>query len=57
VLELWEFKISYEYDEIENAVGTKDLKSIKREIGDVLRQICATISFLPSLGCLCKYTV
>ena len=36
-------------------VGNKDLKIIQKEIKDVLRQICSTVSFLPLLDCLCKY--
>lgn len=63
VLEQWDFNIDYEYDEngsvVENgkSVGNKDLRLIQKEIRDVLRQISASISFLPLLDCLCKYTV
>jgi mitotic spindle assembly checkpoint protein MAD2 len=62
VLERWDFKINYECDENGNAVGNgktvgrKDLKLIQKEIRDVLRQISGTVSFLPLLDCLCKYT-
>jgi len=62
VLEQWDFNIDYEYDEngsaVENgkSVGKKDLRLIQKEIRDVLRQISASISFLPLLDCLCKYT-
>lgn len=62
VLEHWDFNIDYEYDEngsaVENGkcVGKKDLRLIQKEIRDVLRQISASISFLPLLDCLCKYT-
>jgi len=62
VLERWDFKINYECDENGNAegngktVGKKDLKLIQKEIRDVLRQISGTVSFLPLLDCLCKYT-
>jgi len=61
-LEQWDFNIDYEYDEngsaVENgkSVGKKDLRLIQKEIRDVLRQISASISFLPLLDCLCKYT-
>ena len=37
--------------------GSKELKVIQNEIRDVLRQICSTVSFLPLLDCLCKYTL
>jgi mitotic spindle assembly checkpoint protein MAD2 len=63
VLERWDFNIDYECDENGSAVGNgktvgkKDLKLIQKEIRDVLRQISASISFLPLLDCLCKYTV
>jgi hypothetical protein len=56
VLELWDFKIIYENAENGNAIGTKDLKRIQREIQYVLRKIFATVSLLPLLECLCKYT-
>lgn len=62
VLEQWDFKINYDSDENGNAVGNgkvvgkKDLKLIQKEIRDVLRQISGTVSFLPLLDCLCKYT-
>jgi mitotic spindle assembly checkpoint protein MAD2 len=62
VLELWDFKVVYEYDENESSVengkpvGKKDLRLIQKEIRNVLRQISASISFLPLLDCLCKYT-
>ena len=58
VLERWDFKISYEYDENGNAegngktVGKKDLKLIQKEIRDVLRQISGTVSLL---DCLCSF--
>ena len=61
-LERWDFKIHYECDKNGSAVGNgktvgkKDLKLIQKEIRDVLRQISGTISFLPLLDCLCKYT-
>jgi mitotic spindle assembly checkpoint protein MAD2 len=62
VLERWDFRINYQSDENGNAcgngktVGKKDLKLIQKEIRDVLRQISGTVSFLPLLDCLCKYT-
>jgi mitotic spindle assembly checkpoint protein MAD2 len=62
VLERWDFKIDYECDENGSSIGNgktvgrKDLKLIQKEIRDVLRQISASISFLPLLDCLCKYT-
>jgi mitotic spindle assembly checkpoint protein MAD2 len=59
VLERWDFKLEYEKPEgstTENGdlVGKKDLKVIQKEIRDVLRQICSTVSFLPLLDCPCK---
>ena len=35
--------------------GTKDIKIIQKEIRDVLRQICSTVSFLPLLDCPCSF--
>lgn len=61
VLERWDFNIDYECDENGSAVGNgktvgkKDLKLIQKEIRDVLRQISASISFLPLLDCLCSF--
>jgi mitotic spindle assembly checkpoint protein MAD2 len=40
---------------MEKPVGKKDLRLIKKEIRDVLRQISASISFLPLLDCLCDF--
>lgn len=57
-LERWDFKIEYEtssdgvYEEI---TGNKDIKIIQKEIRDVLRQICSTVSFLPLLDCPCSF--
>ena len=58
VLERWDFKLSYEApkggnNKKDDVVGTKDLKVVQKEIRDVLRQICATVSFLPLLDSPC----
>jgi mitotic spindle assembly checkpoint protein MAD2 len=57
VLERWDSKVQYEGDAVENgeSVGKKDLVLIQKEIRGVLRQISATVSFLPLLDYLCKY--
>ena len=58
-LERWEFKIESEVGEdgkiVENAV--KDEKKIKGEIRDVIRQITASVTFLPLLDCLCSFDI
>ena len=58
-LERWEFRIENEVGEdgkvIENAV--KDEKKIKGEIRDVIRQITASVTFLPLLDCLCSFDI
>ncbi|KAF1758936.1 hypothetical protein GCK72_015396 [Caenorhabditis remanei] len=51
VVERWQFDIHTEDvdEDGENAHRTKDQKTIQKEIGDVLRQITASVSFLPLL--------
>ncbi|TGZ52217.1 mitotic spindle assembly checkpoint protein MAD2A [Temnothorax longispinosus] len=67
VLEKWDFKVDYE-DQKENGtdgsgkadlpeVGTKDVKTIQKEIREVIRQITGTVSFLPLLDCLCSFDI
>lgn len=59
VLERWDFKIEYEVKKSdvngEEVTGNKDIKVIQKEIKDVLRQICASVSFLPLLDCPCSF--
>lgn len=58
VLERWDFKLQYEGSATENnpdSVGNKELSTIQKEIRDVLRQICSTVSFLPLLDCPCAF--
>jgi len=53
VLEKWDFKIDYEDQKVNGAdgsikgdlpeVGTKDIKSIQKEIREVIRQITGSI--------------
>ncbi|CAB0037759.1 unnamed protein product [Trichogramma brassicae] len=67
VLEKWDFKVDYENGEIDAKtiikneimpeVGKKDLKTIQKEIREVIRQITATVSFLPLLDCLCSFDI
>merc|ERR1712050_621885 len=58
-LERWEFQIESEKEkdgkEVEKA--EKDEKKIKAEIRDVIRQITASVTFLPLLDCLCSFDV
>ena len=58
-LERWEFKIESEKDAegklLEKA--EKDEKKIKAEIRDVIRQITASVTFLPLLDCLCSFNI
>lgn len=57
VMERWDFKLQYEAsgDTNPDSVGNKDLSTIQKEIRDVLRQICSTVSFLPLLDCPCAF--
>lgn len=61
ILERWEFKIEYETEDgKENQfveTSNKDEKKIKAEIRDVIRQITASVTFLPLLDCLCSFDV
>lgn len=59
-LERWDFKIEYSNEAIssekeQQPTSAKDVKIIQKEIRDVLRQISATISFLPLLDYQCNY--
>jgi len=58
VLERWEFRIESEKVEgkvVEEAV--KEEKKIRAEIRDVIRQITASVTFLPLLDCLCSFDI
>lgn len=62
VLECWEFKVQCEPGDTENVdpnnpTSGKDLKRIQQEIGSVMRQISATVSYLPLLDCICSFDV
>lgn len=58
-LERWEFRIENEVDGegkvVEKAV--KEEQKIKNEIRDVIRQITASVTFLPLLDCLCSFDI
>ena len=66
-LERWEFNVEYEADgdDKENLSSNKnyrdktdkDEKKIKQEIRDVIRQITASVTFLPLLDCKCSFDV
>ena len=63
-LERWEFKVEYETDDNkENTTGNfrnktdKDEKKIRQEIREVIRQITASVTFLPLLDCICSFDV
>merc|ERR1712110_1025251 len=65
----WEFNVEYETDDNkentskENTTGNfknktdKDEKKIKQEIREVIRQITASVTFLPLLDCICSFDV
>lgn len=64
VLECWDFKVDAEpldQNESPNPIdpntktSSKELKKIQGEIGAVMRQIAATISYLPLLECVCSF--
>ncbi|CAL1286587.1 unnamed protein product [Larinioides sclopetarius] len=55
-LERWEFKIQCE-GELDSGgkPKSKDIKEIQKEIRNIIRQITASVSFLPLLDNACKY--
>lgn len=62
VLECWDFNVQCEPVNGENvdpnnSTSNKDLKRIQQEIGSVMRQISATVSYLPLLDCICSFDV
>ncbi|XP_015191001.1 PREDICTED: mitotic spindle assembly checkpoint protein MAD2A [Polistes dominula] len=68
VLEKWDFRVDYEGQVSKSTsnssstaelpeVGTKDVKTIQKEIREVIRQITGTVSFLPLLDCLCSFDI
>ncbi|XP_055688639.1 mitotic spindle assembly checkpoint protein MAD2A [Lutzomyia longipalpis] len=61
-LECWDFKIDNENENVPSKDGqevtsSKDLKRIQNEIRDVMRQISATVSFLPLLDYICSFDI
>nr|XP_019564943.1 mitotic spindle assembly checkpoint protein MAD2A-like [Aedes albopictus] len=62
VLECWDFKVQNEpgdgpkIDPV-NPTSSKELKKIQAEIRDVMRQIAATISYLPLIEYICTFDV
>lgn len=60
-LERWEFNVEYDLEDKENNQHRnktdKDEKKIKQEIRDVIRQITASVTFLPLLDCKCSFDV
>lgn len=59
VVERWDFNIQPTYDgeQGEEPAVPKELKKIQSEIRDVMRQIVATISFLPCLDQRCTFDI
>lgn len=63
VLESWEFQVQAEKQcnseniDPNNPVASKELKRIQQEIGSVMRQISATVSYLPLLDSICAFDV
>ena len=64
VLERWDFKVEAENEaenkdtnnvDANNPTSAKELKKIQDEIRAVMRQIAATVSYLPLLECLCSF--
>lgn len=64
VLECWDFKIDSEAVDQNadpntidpnNPTSSKELKKIQSEIAAVLRQVAATVSYLPLLECVCSF--
>ncbi|CAG9864744.1 unnamed protein product [Phyllotreta striolata] len=59
VLERWDFNVEYEEDTLTNPdkVSSKPIKQIRNEIREILKQISASVSYLPLLDCLCSFDV
>ncbi|KAH8364625.1 hypothetical protein KR084_009322 [Drosophila pseudotakahashii] len=62
VLECWDFKMQAELGDGDTSdatklTSTKELGRIQNEIRDVMRQISATVSYLPLLDCICTFDV
>ncbi|VDO74892.1 unnamed protein product [Heligmosomoides polygyrus] len=59
VMERWQFDIQTEdlNEEGENSTRQKDEKKIKQEMSDVIRQITASVTFLPLLEEQCSFDV
>ncbi|XP_055616336.1 mitotic spindle assembly checkpoint protein MAD2A [Toxorhynchites rutilus septentrionalis] len=62
VLECWDFKVLNETSfgpkmDPDNPTSSKELKKIQAEIRDVMRQIAATISYLPLIEQICTFDV
>lgn len=59
VLERWQFDIQTDDvdEEGENSTRQKDEKKIKQEMSDVIRQITASVTFLPLLETACSFDV
>lgn len=63
ILEKWDFKVDAEVNQnkdtnnvdASNPTSSKELKQIQEEIRAVMRQICATVSYLPLLEGLCSF--
>lgn len=64
VLECWDFKVQNELGDSAGATkldpnnpptSSKELKKIQAEIRDVMRQIAATISYLPLIESICTF--
>lgn len=62
VLECWDFKVQAQSGDGQdktpmNLTSSKDLKRVQSEIREVMRQISATVSYLPLLDCICTFDV
>ncbi|XP_063703540.1 mitotic spindle assembly checkpoint protein MAD2A [Culicoides brevitarsis] len=62
IVECWDFKVTpekvlEEAKDVKKVTSDKDLKKIQAEIRDVMRQIAATVSYLPLLDCTCSFDV
>ncbi|XP_037044829.1 mitotic spindle assembly checkpoint protein MAD2A [Bradysia coprophila] len=59
-LECWDFQVQCDdtsETNQENINSAKDLKRIQMEIGSVMRQISATVSYLPLLDNICSFDI
>lgn len=58
-MERWDFLVQYEGDANQEGGQTSDkpVKQIRNEIRDIIKQITASVSYLPLYECLCSFDI